>query len=74
MTAWVGDGTCDDTLNNEDCSYDGGDCCLSNIGDQFCIDCICFEINSTTTQNTTIAIGTNRLLLLYLDTKIDNLN
>ena len=26
-SSWVGDGYCDDTLNNEDCEYDGGDCC-----------------------------------------------
>jgi hypothetical protein len=43
MADWVGDGNCDDTLNNEDCSYDGGDCCLSHVVDQFCIDCICHQ-------------------------------
>ena len=24
---WIGDGYCDSSNNNEDCLYDGGDCC-----------------------------------------------
>ncbi|CAM9719167.1 unnamed protein product [Pylaiella littoralis] len=27
ITSWIGDGYCDDVLNNEDCGYDDGDCC-----------------------------------------------
>ena len=26
----VGDGICNDEMNNANCSYDHGDCCLSN--------------------------------------------
>jgi hypothetical protein len=26
---YKGDGYCDDDLNNENCEYDGGDCCLN---------------------------------------------
>ena len=24
---WITDGYCDDINNNQDCNYDGGDCC-----------------------------------------------
>jgi len=27
--SWIGDGYCDDTNNNEECQWDGGDCCGS---------------------------------------------
>ena len=39
----IGDGGCDDETNNEGCSYDGGDCCGSNVNTQYCTECICFE-------------------------------
>ena len=29
---WVGDDFCNDGNNNQECNYDGGDCCGSNIG------------------------------------------
>ena len=29
---FVGDGFCDDETNNEDCNFDGGDCCLDFVG------------------------------------------
>ena len=29
---FIGDGYCDDTANNENCNYDGGDCCGIYIG------------------------------------------
>ena len=31
---FVGDGFCDDETNNEDCNFDGGDCCLDFVGKQ----------------------------------------
>ena len=37
----IGDLICNDELNNEDCLFDGHDCCLGIINDQFCLDCIC---------------------------------
>ena len=38
----IGDGYCDDALNNKDCNHDGGDCCGSNVNTQFCFECQCF--------------------------------
>ena len=40
---WIGDGYCDDINNNLDCTYDGGDCCGSNVNTQYCTDCQCLE-------------------------------
>ena len=31
---WIGDGFCDDPTNNNECNYDGGDCCGSDINTQ----------------------------------------
>ena len=39
---FIGDGYCRDDLNIESCSYDGGDCCGSNVNTQYCTDCICY--------------------------------
>ena len=39
----IGDGYCYDATNNEECHFDGGDCCGSNVNTQFCTECICFE-------------------------------
>ena len=38
----IGDGYCRDELNNEGCSYDGGDCCGPNVDTTYCIECICY--------------------------------
>ena len=32
---WVGDNYCDDENNNEDCEWDGGDCC-GNVNETYC--------------------------------------
>ena len=32
----VGDGICHDDTNNDECNYDGGDCCLSNENTEQC--------------------------------------
>ena len=40
---WIGDGFCDDINNNLDCTYDGGDCCGSNVSTQYCTECQCLE-------------------------------
>lgn len=42
---WVGDGFCDDETNDEDCNYDGGDCCTENPNVDYCNDCECKWIN-----------------------------
>ena len=36
-----GDGYCHDELNNAECTYDGGDCCLSPVNTEHCSDCSC---------------------------------
>ena len=37
---------CDDELNNEECHFDGGDCCLfTEDSHSFCIDCECIMEN-----------------------------
>ena len=49
---WVGDGYCDDITNNIACNYDAGDCCLSDIKKEYCIDCLCLEGGNSTTSDT----------------------
>ena len=39
----VGDGYCDDQFNFEYCSFDGGDCCGSNVLMGNCTICECLE-------------------------------
>ena len=40
---WIADGYCDDINNNLACTYDGGDCCGSNVNTQYCTECQCLE-------------------------------
>ncbi len=64
FTRPIGDGYCDDVANNEQCEFDGGDCCRGEDGDSpvncnFCSECLCLadlerqcsdlEIATTTT-------------------------
>ncbi len=44
-TSSVGDGRCDDDLNQAACAYDGGDCCLAQVNTQICEKCQCIECN-----------------------------
>ena len=37
----VGNGFCNDETNKEDCDYDGGDCCASNVQKDYCSECSC---------------------------------
>ena len=39
----IGDGFCDDDLNNEDNKYDGGDCCQTGVDCSYCINCDCHK-------------------------------
>ena len=41
--AFIGDGFCDDENNNEECNWDGGDCCGDNINTDYCSVCACLE-------------------------------
>ena len=36
-----GNGYCDDWSNNEECDWDGGDCCGNYVDTKFCIKCEC---------------------------------
>ena len=38
---WIGDGFCDDHLNNFQCGFDGDDCCLTDAQQDFCQICAC---------------------------------
>ena len=40
---WIDDGYCDDSTNNRNCYFDGGDCCGSNVNTNYCTECICLE-------------------------------
>ena len=46
---WFGDGYCDDVINNQECNYDGGDCCGGNVNTDYCDECFCFpnSVNGT---------------------------
>ena len=46
---WIGDGYCDDETNNENCHYDGGDCCGSDIDKDYCEICACHTSEGTGT-------------------------
>ena len=54
-TNWksVGDDICNDNLNVEVCNYDNGDCCLSEISDDQCTECICHEDGTRHPSRTT---------------------
>ena len=52
---WVGDGSCDDSNNIEACSFDGGDCCGSNVNTIFCTVCQCLEGGGGGSGGTTTA-------------------
>ena len=40
---YKGDGLCDDGNNNKGCEFDGGDCCLPIVNQQFCTKCTCLS-------------------------------
>ena len=42
--AMMGDGYCWDATNNEECNWDGGDCCGGNV--DYCADCTCLDPNA----------------------------
>ena len=54
ISAWIGDGFCDDMNNNVNCQiilnnvgggvdqFDGGDCCGTDAMHNYCIECISF--------------------------------
>ena len=40
--ALVNNGFCNDETNNEDCNYDGGDCCVVDANTDSCSECACY--------------------------------
>ena len=52
-TFWIGDGYCDDTTNIMECSFDGGDCCGSNVNTAYCNLCQCLTGDTTLQSSTT---------------------
>ena len=56
---YIGDGTCDDANNVEECQWDGGDCCGDNVVIYYCSDCACLDPGAgdsgTTTAGSTTA-------------------
>lgn len=45
LDSFIGDGTCDDEVNNSQCNYDGGDCCGDSVDTDYCTDCLCLDPN-----------------------------
>ena len=48
LKVWIGDGSCDDDYNIQECGYDGGDCCGSENVYEFCTLCECNQVDTTT--------------------------
>ena len=40
----IGDGVCDDIVNNLKCNFDNGDCCEINLIKSNCLMCLCYSI------------------------------
>ena len=40
---YVQDGYCDDDNNIQECNFDGGDCCLEEVLEDYCSICACLE-------------------------------
>ena len=39
--SFIGNGYCDDGLNNAECQFDGEDCCGNSVNTDFCTLCTC---------------------------------
>ena len=39
----IGNGLCQDSLNNPNCYFDNGDCCGTDVTPLFCLECVCYE-------------------------------
>ena len=53
----IGDGVCNDIINNPQCNYDGGDCCTGEF--TYCEKCICYLEDELTTPATGIEFFNN---------------
>ena len=43
----IGNGFCQDSLNNAGCGFDGGDCCGPDVKTAYCTECECLGENIT---------------------------
>ena len=50
---YIGDNFCDDVTNNEECQWDGGDCCLDTVLTDYCDDCACLDPGAGDSGTTT---------------------
>ena len=74
---WFGDNYCDDENNNEECGWDGGDCCGDNVNTQYCSACECLDPNAggpttappppVTTEGPSDACGSPQWFVIFLD-------
>ena len=39
----IGNGLCNDEVNNAECDYDGGDCCGACVSTEYCTECVCHD-------------------------------
>ena len=77
---WIGDGSCDDSTNIEDCNFDGGDCCLEFVVKDFCYECCCHQDECASKTSTTTeanlfcptCIHSHGMYLYLGDTVCDN--
>ena len=60
------DGYCDDGNNYEECDWDGGDCCGSDVNTFYCVNCECLDPNAEVSKIT------NRNGLWIFSEKTDN--
>ena len=58
---WSGDNYCDDSNNNLNCNFDGGDCCGPNVNTLWCTECLCLEEGGGASGGTTPPPGTTTL-------------
>ena len=72
-----GDNYCDDDNNNEECGWDGGDCCGDNVNTQYCSACECLDPNAggstpappppVTTEGPSDACGSPQWFVIFLN-------
>ena len=55
---YIGDNFCDDVTNNEECQWDGGDCCNLEVQGGTCTICACLDPNGFTTTTSTTMMTT----------------
>ena len=74
---WIGDGICDDLINNEQCDYDLDDCCFGSF--DRCFDCYCHLNNELMGTNSTcefmyIQTTTGSFFVVFLMGHFSNLH